>query len=872
MPRRASTRTTTTHVEQPTHQPSVAPSAAPALPSELVALRTNWKWAALSQFFFTFSQLMAMDDLSLNDIEEDLVQENNIYLPRVMQRLLYTLSYDRKVTSNNWQTALRKQYYKRDPAANPIGPEPFPSASKSYTRTTSLATPDPQSRAKTEDSEVVDKVKNETPAMSIPPEEFKSDAGINEETVKFETSAMEELAQEEGQEQEESKDWLELSMLEKLDSMYLLMEWQFQNATRLRTLMKSDDDLATWRIEPIGYDSKRNAYWLVGADRLWIQREPPRPPRSSKSLKRKRPEPKVKNKKGKVATTKRARIEPPPKRGKGKGKAKEPSPPVGRRGRAAKAQANIKLDAQARELAELNRRAAALDRSDSGLRTSSRRQPIPPPKSTPRGTRNSARLRGAQSDDEWQAVPEEWLNEGVNGSRNSRSKTLKAKTGLESEGSSISDLTDLSEEESEEKPEEDEGDEDEEEDQEDAEGEEDEEDDPPEPIVEQPEEQYQALADFIEWETICATLDEWEHIAERWKNATHYAEKALYKVLTTSIIPVITEELREVARKKKIEEAVVHRKRSSRIAIKESVREEARLAIAKKAEEEEKMGRARRAEARQQKEEEARQKRENAREQRRKEREAREAQEAKEESESTGMPVDVVGNGTTVERQANGRRTSNGIASGSRTPAGEDWELDCEICLRRGINLDDGVPMMCCGSCSKWQHISCHDQADLRSGRPRRNWEQVEFICRNCLQTKRQSHYSTAHPPPAAGRDQYLALRASGSVTSTSNSYGNYNAPAHPGYNPYSQPTKSYNQQMSDVRSNAAQAQPSYPPQTKAISFSHYQPQQRGFSQTHSYNTAPYVQPYGQAASAAQYGQYTESAPNGSNGYAYPVG
>ncbi|KAK0193587.1 hypothetical protein F5146DRAFT_925694 [Armillaria mellea] len=817
MPRRPSTRTTTTHVEQPTHQPSAAPSTALALPSELVVLRTNWKWAALSQFFFTFSQLMAMDDLSLNDIEEDLVQGNNIYLPRVMQRLLYTLSYDRKVTSSNWQTALRKQYYKRDPAANPIGLEPFPSASKLNTRTTSLVTPDPQSRAKTEDSEAVDKVKDETPATSVPPEETKSDAGQNEETLKSETPALEEVGQEEEQEEEESRDWLELSMLEKLDSMHLLMEWQFQNSTRLRTLMKSDDDLATWRIEPIGYDSKRNAYWLVGADRLWIQREPPRPPRSSKSLKRKRPEPKAKNKKGKAAASKRARIEPPAKRGKGKGKAKEPSPPVGRRGRAAKAQANIKLDAQARELAELNRQAAA---RDSGLRTSSRRQAAPPPKSTPRGTRNSARLRG-QNDDEWQAVPEEWLNETVNGSRNTRSKSLK-KTGLESEGSSISDLTDLSEDESEEKPEDDEDSY--EADEEVADEEEDEEDEVPEPQPEVP-------ADFIEWETICVTLDEWERIAERWQNATHYAEKSLYKVLTTSIVPVIAEELREIVRKKRVEEAVVHRKRSSRIAIKESVREEARQAIAKKAEEEEKMSRARRAEARQQKEEEARQKRENAREQRRKEREAREAQEAKEEG--AGMPVDVVGNGTV----ANGLHTSNGVASGSRTPAGEDWELDCEICLRRGINLDDGVPMMCCGSCSKWQHISCHDQADVRSGRPRRNWEQVEFICRHCAQTKR----------PATGHDQYLALRGPGST-----SYGHYNTPGYAAYNPYSQTTKSQN--PADVRSNAG---PSYVPQTKAISFTHYQPQQRGFSQTHSsYNAAPYVQPYG---------QYTE---NGTNGYA----
>ena len=48
------------------------------------------------------------------------------------------------------------------------------------------------------------------------------------------------------EEQEESKDWLELPMFTKLDSMHLLTEWQFQNPTRLRTLMRSDNDDATW--------------------------------------------------------------------------------------------------------------------------------------------------------------------------------------------------------------------------------------------------------------------------------------------------------------------------------------------------------------------------------------------------------------------------------------------------------------------------------------------------------------------------------------------------------------------------------------------------------------------------------------------------
>ena len=34
--------------------------------------------------------------------------------------------------------------------------------------------------------------------------------------------------------------------------------------------------------------------------------------------------------------------------------------------------------------------------------------------------------------------------------------------------------------------------------------------------------------------------------------------------------------------------------------------------------------------------------------------------------------------------------STNGSARGprvSRTPAGDDWELDCEVCNRRGVNL-----------------------------------------------------------------------------------------------------------------------------------------------------------------------------------------
>ncbi len=73
-----------------------------------------------------------------------------------------------------------------------------------------------------------------------------------------------------------------------------------------------------------------------------------------------------------------------------------------------------------------------------------------------------------------------------------------------------------------------------------------------------------------------------------------------------------------------MEEAVSQRKRSSRLAIKETEKEEARLAELRKAEEEEKLSRVRRLEARQKREEEERLKREAAREKRRLDREERE--------------------------------------------------------------------------------------------------------------------------------------------------------------------------------------------------------------------------------------------------------
>jgi hypothetical protein len=165
----------------------------------------------------------------------------------------------------------------------------------------------------------------------------------------------------------------------------------------------------------------------------------------------------------------------------------QPETPSGR-GRAAKAQANIRLDAQAKELAELNKQAAALAR---GGTRSSTRQATQPTNSRPLGTRVSKRLRGDE-DEEWQSVPQEWLDGAPEGDdyKESKPRTRSLKTGLESDDSDVSELTELSDHESEEQEEEDHRDE--------------QFDEPePEEIVKDDEsEAAPPPSDFVEWETV----------------------------------------------------------------------------------------------------------------------------------------------------------------------------------------------------------------------------------------------------------------------------------------------------------------------------------------------------------------------------------
>jgi hypothetical protein len=143
---------------------------------------------------------------------------------------------------------LRKQYARRDPDANPIGFEPKkanikysfePVDVKDEPTPVSLDTPIADSSVPPGDS-----VEPEQPSFQRPPQsDDGNDSSRPPEGPRSEHG--QDIAQTEEQ-QGELKDWLELPMLTKLDSLHLLTEWQFQNPNRLRSIMKDDDETAQW--------------------------------------------------------------------------------------------------------------------------------------------------------------------------------------------------------------------------------------------------------------------------------------------------------------------------------------------------------------------------------------------------------------------------------------------------------------------------------------------------------------------------------------------------------------------------------------------------------------------------------------------------
>lgn len=150
---------------------------------------------------------------------------------------------------DSWQNALRRQYQRRDPDASPIG---LMSRSKHAMVDSSRASTTPPGTLSElpfdelkRDNGSVERDRSPT-APSLDNVAFVEGSVEDPDRISIAKVEEEDSPSEILEEPEKQVDWLELSMLAKLESLHTLAEWQFQNPHRVRQQMKFDDEEATW--------------------------------------------------------------------------------------------------------------------------------------------------------------------------------------------------------------------------------------------------------------------------------------------------------------------------------------------------------------------------------------------------------------------------------------------------------------------------------------------------------------------------------------------------------------------------------------------------------------------------------------------------
>ncbi|RSH88163.1 uncharacterized protein EHS24_000691 [Apiotrichum porosum] len=823
----------------------VAPGPAPP-PSPLVQkLRQDWRWAGISQFIWTFADAFGLVEWDIETLERDLDGTEDAIIPDLVAKMLYALTWNRQINRENAFDQLRKQYVKRAPEGE----------------------------------------------VTI--------LGTVEEPI----------------------EWPTLGLSQKVQILWQLCEWQMVDPARFRSLLKTEEEATSWRVDPLGWDKHGNTYFLFDDNRLWIQRArpvAPRPPKKSslkakraeRALKRQRPPPKRSHKR--KAPPKRLPTPPPPK----------PEEPVSgpRRRKQVEFYGNVTPTVEALKRGGGTRTADATPTSNRSTRSSARTRgavetPTKPSRPSrapplPTGTRVSRRLHAV--DDEWQQVPDDWLN---GDKKTKKAKPTKGKANDDGD-SDLSDLTDEDEHEAtlkalddeeaspevkpesplSEAPEEPQEPEDEyvpsehagddeavksedeapiEEDVEQQEEEEDEdEEDDREPSADIDELQLAVKEEatelpegFVEWETVCVSLYDWQHYPDQWEKSKHPDEKALYKLLKDEVGPQIIEVLQAKEQERLKQEALNNRKRSSRIATRELEREEAIRREAAEREMEERMEKSRQEEAKKAADAAEHAAREKAREDRLKEREERSAARqqaalAKAEAEQKEREK-AERKRERRKRRRDGEQVSDSSADEAEAPAPVDptpakpegsatpkdsWELKCEVCKQSGWNLVDDTGLVSCDDCGRWQHVECHDRQDIAAGRGIRDWDKVDFRCKECEQRAAAKRRRVEEPHPAAhqnrpphvanGHPGYAAAVPPRSQVASQTSPYQYahpvpqmspqssgyhqlppQGPPHPGqaYHPHPYPQQHHQQQSPPMNGHVVPRHPGYPPDPRMM-------------------------------------------------------
>ncbi|KAA1119115.1 hypothetical protein PGT21_015506 [Puccinia graminis f. sp. tritici] len=287
--------------------------------------------------------------------------------------------------------------------------------------------------------------------------------------------------------------------------------------------------------------------------------------------------------------------------------------------------------------------------------------------------------------------------------------------------------------------------------------------------------------DWIEWEVVCAELNDWKNFSLQFQNTESQSEKQLVEFIDNEVLPqVIAAHNEEEARKQK-EEAMAQRKRSSRLATREAVQANSMQVEMMTREtrmhsdrlEAKRLKEVEHEESKKKKEEDQRLIRLRERQEQIALREAQQASEREAElkrAERARQRAESKLQGKAVKVARAG--AENSVPSIDET---EKWELNCEICGVIGSNMDDGSEVICCDNCEIWQHLVCHDKADEIMKRAKRNWATADFICADCSGVpipravkKLRTHINGKPKPPPRPRTSKPKDELNHSVPSTS--------------------------------------------------------------------------------------------------------
>lgn len=146
---------------------------------------------------------------------------------------------------------------------------------------------------------------------------------------------------------------------------------------------------------------------------------------------------------------------------------------------------------------------------------------------------------------------------------------------------------------------------------------------------------------------------------------------------------------------------------------------------------------------------------------------------------------------------------------------------------------------MSCGICNKWQHIPCHDNADLKAGRRKRDWDIEEFVCQRCQPrgsrkydgAYQQRQHQDRHSQQPYTTEQMAYIQPVANLSTPRSQPGYAGVPSYVG--PTSSGQNVHDNFRTSTPSSMAQQRPHQAP--SGITFAHYQPDPHGFSTRQTY-------------------------------------